>query len=250
MKIEGRAPGIRVRVWHGCHLLDRIRSPLRSASRPLGSSNIRIAAGCQASERRTSRRQDPPSVKLQRIVDTQTGKIRQQRDELAQLAPLDPLTNLANRRKFLECLEGEMARARRSRRPLALLMMDIDHFKLINDTYGHAAGDEVLKSVALRGARSIRETDTLARWGGDEFILLMPETNRDEARQTAVRLKESIQSEAFVLADGRALNVTLSLGVTSRPVGGEGLNTPESLLQEADALLYRAKVSGRNAVES
>ncbi|MBM3297828.1 MAG: diguanylate cyclase, partial [Candidatus Aminicenantes bacterium] len=207
-----------------------------------------VAGGILLSAARV-RHLEKQRVKLQRIVDTQTGKIKEQRDEMARLATLDPLTNLANRRKFLECLEAEAARVRRTGRPLSVLMMDIDHFKTINDSFGHAAGDEVLKDIARRAARSIRETDTLARWGGDEFVLLMPETGLEEARLAARRLKDGIEAEAFTLPDGRSVGATLSLGVACRGDEKTAWMSVEILLQEADTLLYRAKASGRNRVE-
>ncbi|MBN2548469.1 MAG: PAS domain S-box protein [Anaerolineales bacterium] len=160
------------------------------------------------------------------------------------LAVTDPLTELYNRRYFFDLARQEIERAQRYSAALSMIMIDLDHFKLINDTYGHIAGDSVLRQVAQRIHQAIRSIDLAARFGGEEFVILMPETPLEGARKVAERLCKEI-SGAVVEADGEAVQVTASLGVAelSREAADLG-----SLLKQADAALYRAKAAGRNQV--
>lgn len=161
--------------------------------------------------------------------------------ELRRLATHDALTGLHNRREFDRRLVEEVARARRFGRPLSLVLLDLDYFKAINDTHGHPAGDEVLKAVARRLAGGSRKTDRLARHGGEEFALLLVETNVEAALTQARRLLSIIADTPVALPEGMTLAVTASAGVAELAPDGDEL----SLVRAADEALYRAKASGR-----
>ncbi len=164
--------------------------------------------------------------------------------ELQRLAVIDDLTGLYNRRHFFELARLEFERARRYRRALSIIMIDIDHFKDVNDRWGHLVGDQVLRAVAQRCKQSIREMDVIGRYGGEEFALLMPETDVDGARQIAERLREAI-GETPIQARGETVSVTISIGLASL---GQGYTDLDQLISVADESLYHAKVSGRNTI--
>ncbi|MES2260147.1 MAG: GGDEF domain-containing protein [Pseudomonadota bacterium] len=167
--------------------------------------------------------------------------------KLEQLATTDPLTGIANRRKMTEQIARELERARRFRHPLALLMVDIDHFKRINDSYGHEVGDRAIIAVAGTLAASMRSIDLVARFGGEEFVLLMPETDIDVATGAAERLRETIAQLAIEIGDGRCVALTISIGVAAANQQ-DAPDTPSALLVRADKALYRAKQEGRDRV--
>ena len=156
------------------------------------------------------------------------------------LALYDPLTELFNRRAFDTMLEREIAEWSRYQRPLSLVMLDLDHFKKVNDTHGHDAGDAVLKDLAALLRDSCRPSDVACRWGGEEFVWLMPETDLADAQLAAERLRAAIESHAFQGA-GR---MTASFGVTSAIED----DTAQPLIKRADEALYAAKEGGRNRV--
>ncbi|MBP6599915.1 MAG: GGDEF domain-containing protein, partial [Giesbergeria sp.] len=162
------------------------------------------------------------------------------------LANQDALTGAANRRAVLEALESELARAQRQRTPLALLMLDIDHFKRVNDQHGHLAGDQVLRHFVHVVRQRLRAQDFLGRYGGEEFLLLLPDTDLAGAQQLAQQLCQAVQA-APCDWQGQTIAVTVSVGIagagTSQQADGE------TLLQAADQALYRAKDKGRNRVE-
>ncbi len=158
------------------------------------------------------------------------------------MALTDSLTGLYNRRYLVAHAARLVERTRAAAKPLAVLLIDIDHFKSVNDNHGHAVGDEVLRQVAERMSVSIRNVDLLARFGGEEFVVLMPDTRIDLAQRVARRLHESIANTPFETSAGR-LRVTISLGVTEA-MGSE--ETVDSLLKRADDALYEAKHQGRN----
>ena len=165
--------------------------------------------------------------------------------ELTRLATTDPLTAAANRRQFLAQAEQEMERAGRYGRKLAVVMIDIDHFKAVNDSYGHAAGDAVLVAVAAACRALLRDVDCFGRIGGEEFALLLPETTLAGAMEAAERLRQAIAASKAVFGD-RVLRVTASLGVAERSEGDANF---DALLARADAALYRAKAAGRDRIE-
>ncbi len=178
---------------------------------------------------------------------TQDAIERQFLDHLYRSATRDALTGVANRRLFSDRLESELAWHRRHGAPLSLLFVDIDHFKRINDTYGHVRGDEVLKSIAELLQDVSREEDGVARWGGEEFVVLLRQTPSDAARRVAERLRVSVAEHDFDLAgDAGRQRVTVSVGVATR--AGDELTTTADFIGEADAMLYLAKGRGRNRV--
>ena len=157
------------------------------------------------------------------------------------LAETDRLTGLFNKGKFNEVLKKEIERAKRYKRPLSLIIFDIDRFKRINDTYGHKVGDEVLRELAKVIKSIIRKTDFLVRWGGEEFVILAPETDLDGALKLAEKLRQTVEKHQFPTVK----NVTISLGV-AQYIDEE---TPEEFIIRADTALYKAKENGRNRVE-
>jgi len=166
-------------------------------------------------------------------------------DRLALLADTDSLTKLANRRRFDEVLGKEFARSKRTRQPLALLMLDIDHFKDFNDRHGHPAGDECLINVArVLQATAQRANDLAARYGGEEFALILPGIDADTARQFAEQIRQSVESLVIPIDYSSVDKVTVSIGVATTASTAD--NSAESLLQEADKALYQAKNAGRN----
>ncbi len=170
---------------------------------------------------------------------------QQQKLHLEQLASTDTLTGLATRRHLLELAGHELARARRSGQPLALILLDIDRFKSINDRFGHETGDAVLSRIGelLRG--ELRQVDLAARWGGEEFCLLLPDTNLQAALEIAERLRAAVETMAMAAPDGNPLPVTASFGVTLSMPDDEDLHR---LVDAADRAMYRAKREGRNRV--
>ncbi len=172
--------------------------------------------------------------------------IRDQQARLEHLARVDTLTGLANRRHFDERLEEEWQRAVRYGHPLALLLCDIDHFKKINDTYGHTTGDTVLKHVAQTVLHDSRASDVIARYGGEEFVILLCETSLAQAATVAERLCAAVRTLSFSSLSGPA-QVTMSIGVTELWEGRA--ESPPQLIAQADEALYAAKDRGRNRVE-
>jgi diguanylate cyclase (GGDEF)-like protein len=166
---------------------------------------------------------------------------RQPLERLSRLAFYDSLTGLPNRNLFHDRLERALAAGRRNRSTFALLYIDIDHFKQVNDTCGHEAGDELLRQVAARLARSVRETDTVARWGGDEFVAILEGADRAAAAHIASKLV-AFCGEPYVV-HGRELRITLSVGASFYPRDGHDAAT---LLARADRAMYEVKARGRN----
>lgn len=162
-----------------------------------------------------------------------------------ELATTDPLTGVYNRRTFKELAEPNLSRSRRSLQPVSLLMFDLDHFKRTNDTFGHLAGDDVLKAFSLLVRGCLRKEDILARYGGEEFVVLLPGTSRFAAAALAERIRQLVADQPLVAA-GHPVRVTVSVGVASE--GGDTLPSLESLLARADEALYKAKTEGRNRV--
>jgi diguanylate cyclase (GGDEF)-like protein len=194
--------------------------------------------------RRLKRQQD----ELRRLVEEQTAEIKQQRDSLALLAGTDELTGLPNRRTLDERMERELLRAKRSHKPVSILLFDLDHFKRVNDSAGHHMGDELLKAVGSYGAPVIREVDTLARWGGDEFMLLLPETDTKGALEVSLRLKSALQDAQVSDSHGRLFSISISGGLATSDSRSNPDITVEDLVKEADRALYRAKQEGRNRI--
>ena len=191
---------------------------------------------------------------LERKVGERTaelGKLNEELNEtnrrLQELATTDELTGLWNRRRFFEVLRREFHRVRRHGTDLALAMFDLDHFKVVNDTYGHTFGDRVLVEVAKAVLLEVRETDVAARYGGEEFVVLMPSTSSEEAMSAVERIRKRVAQR--YISDGKhAVRVTLSAGVSAAEA--QGTSTPEALLRLADEALYAAKHAGRDCVRT
>jgi diguanylate cyclase (GGDEF)-like protein/PAS domain S-box-containing protein len=177
-------------------------------------------------------------------MQTQLIEIGLLQSQLREQAIRDALTHLFNRRYLEETLERELARASREGYPLCIVMMDIDHFKDVNDTYGHEAGDLVLKTLAQKVTNQSRQGDFVCRFGGEEFVLVMPNITIDVARERANTLHKSISTE-YIRFGRFNLNITVSMGISWFPAHGE---KKEDLLRAADRALYAAKHAGRNRV--
>lgn len=180
-----------------------------------------------------------------RLVDLQR-ELLAAREALREQAERDSLTLLWNRSFILKQLGRELSRASREGRPLGIVIVDLDHFKNINDTHGHLAGDAVLREAARRMQSSVRQYDSIGRYGGEEFLILFPGCSEVDAFSQADRLRKQI-SQTEMSIDDRAVRVTASFGVTTA-TPGEDWN-PETLIRRADEALYLAKKSGRNRVE-
>ena len=165
-------------------------------------------------------------------------------EALEQLAAIDSMTGLNNRRNFLSLAEAEWTRFRRYGRPLALLMLDIDHFKRVNDSYGHDVGDEVIKTVADILQKQKRASDIVGRLGGEEFALVLPEATLDSAVAAGERLRKLV-ADYVVTAGGERIAVTISVGASNCHAATAGI---EELIKQADLALYEAKRTGRNRV--
>lgn len=167
-------------------------------------------------------------------------------EEAKKLAITDGLTRIYNHRFFQELFDKEFKRADRYNTVFSLIMLDIDHFKNINDTYGHLLGDEILKEMAMLIKGCLRSMDVVARYGGEEFAILLPETELEDAIQTAERIRMAVKNHEFGSALGKRIAVTVSQGVTSYP--SPGIYNKSDMVAKADAALYQAKESGRDRV--
>jgi diguanylate cyclase (GGDEF)-like protein len=177
-------------------------------------------------------------------VESLAKELKKANEKLRELAFRDDLTNLYNHRYFRELLDREVHRAERYSHVLSLIMIDIDHFKKINDTYGHPQGDIVLRSIAALFEKVIRKSDTVARYGGEEFAIILPETALKEAVVIAERLRKVIE-EVEIELENQNVKVTISLGVTTyNPT--KGRKTKEEIIDAADRALYNSKQTGRN----
>ena len=185
--------------------------------------------------------------KLRDIEEHQQAIIAERTRELEHLATHDPLTKLYNRNAYEQRIEAEFSRTKRYGHNLSLLVLDIDHFKQVNDSHGHLAGDQVLASVSGRLQETIRQTDYAARFGGEEFVIILPETDSAEARELAERICKAIATHVISLCDGTTLNVTASIGIASYPDHAEN---QDELLELADKAMYIVKRKGRNGTHS
>ena len=167
-------------------------------------------------------------------------------EKLQQLALTDSLTGCLNRRAFFELAPLEFERSRRYKHPFSLILLDVDNFKKINDTYGHLIGDQVLEGMAYACQQSLRDTDKLARYGGEEFVVMLPETDPEGARLAAERMRQIIETFAVNSTQG-SVQITVSLGVTTFEPG-QIQSSLDRLLGQADQALYRAKQTGRNRI--
>ncbi len=197
----------------------------------------------------TQRELNRKTVALEKLNQQLQSEIEErQRVEtrLRDLSQRDPLTGAFNRRYFIQVCQDEISRTNRYRHPIAIIMLDIDHFKKVNDTYGHPIGDEVLVQFSKTCQSHLRTTDVFARYGGEEFIILLPETDKNQAKSVAERLREVI-AELSITGREKSFQITSSFGVSD--IGIDDFNKSlEEVLNEADQALYQAKLNGRNQV--
>ena len=179
-----------------------------------------------------------------RLAVRERGRTEQHSQDLEALATIDWLTGLYNRRHFETLAHAELARCQRYIRPLSVLMIDIDHFKAVNDEFGHAAGDQVLKAVAQVIIATKRDSDIVARIGGEEFAVMLPETTDAAATLFGERVRKQVQDWSLKV-DGAKLTTTVSIGIAGATLRTSGIETLE---QAADQALYEAKRTGRNRV--
>lgn len=176
-----------------------------------------------------------------------TVMLRDREQKFRGLSSRDPLTGIANRRIMMERLDEAWSRTQRHHEPLAVAIADVDHFKAVNDQHGHATGDKLLKQVAQLLRTSLRGEDTVGRWGGEEFLILLPLQGLVSAKAALERCRVRIQGEPFTAEDGRPLRMTVSFGLAVLP--GVRAESIQELVAAADAALYQAKRGGRNRVE-
>ena len=177
-------------------------------------------------------------------LKSQLQEIEILQEKLREQATLDPLTGLYNRRYLIDMMQREMARAKREDIPISVAIMDLDHFKDINDTFGHKGGDAVLEAMAKLFLSHVRASDIVCRYGGEEFVFLMPGASIDIAAERMEDLRKLIEEKSIIHND-KAIPVTASIGVASYPIHGDN---DEALLLEADNMLYNSKRNGRNQV--
>lgn len=214
-------------------------APLLSRGSVLGALGLYAGADGESTK---------PDIQLAQAVGAELGvtlENARRYEEARYQADRDPVTGLLNHRAFHDCLDREFKRARRAGRRLSVVMMDLDGFKLFNDTYGHPAGDLVLREVTALLSQSLRAGDLLGRYGGDEFVALLPETGTEGAEALAERIRQAIAGHAFVPPDGPAVPLRLSLGFASYP---QDARHGHELLGFADANLYTSKRRGGNTV--
>lgn len=186
------------------------------------------------------------AIRLQRIrqrLTQQKRALTRALEQIGHLATHDELTGLVNRRRMSELMHAEWQRCERNARPLVLALLDLDHFKRINDTHGHAVGDQVLQCFARTVQAALRGTDVLARWGGEEFVLMLYDTAPDHARSLLDRVRLRVQAQSITLST-QAVRATVSVGLAA----GEPGESVEHILERADAALYLAKARGRNRI--
>lgn len=207
---------------------------LISASREIESGNLNVKVDVKS---------DDEIGELSHAFNSMVAAMRENRDRLVERANTDSLTDLYNHRYFQERLAAELSRAERYKHPLSLIMLDIDHFKSLNDTHGHPTGDMVLRALAGIMVSEARDIDIIARYGGEEFTIILPETTGEEALLMAERLRETIRSHSFVGKEESRIPVTVSMGISEFPVHA---SEREGLIMAADLAMYQAKSTGRN----
>ncbi|MHB1233543.1 MAG: GGDEF domain-containing protein [Burkholderiales bacterium] len=207
----------------------------------LGQGVMRLASG-ELSHWVTKVHDDELGM-LATSFNAMASKLEESQSALYELATRDGLTRLYNHRTFYTLLSDELARLQRFKRPVSLLMLDIDRFKRVNDTYGHQAGDAVIRDMSELISQQLRTIDRVCRYGGEEIAVILPEIDPDAAANIAERLRASVETHLFEV--GATVRITISIGVASSPTDGGSADT---LVAAADAALYVAKRSGRNQI--
>jgi two-component system chemotaxis response regulator CheY len=184
-------------------------------------------------------------IDLEAKLEAKLHQLKEAHDRIEEIAHQDVLTKLANRRFIMELLDGEIARCKRYSTPLSAFILDIDHFKQVNDTYGHLSGDAVLRQLGTILSSAVRSSDHVGRYGGEEFLGFLPETDCQGAMVQAERIRKQVEDFIFEIEGNQKLKVTISIGVTSFIADKD---TAETFLSRADEALYKAKQAGRNRV--
>lgn len=211
---------------------------------PAREAAIRVAADLAAHVIEVAQRLAEEQERKAALEETRR-RLRQQNGMLRELAVIDELTGLHNRRYLDQRLAYEIERFERYHHPLAVALLDVDFFKRVNDTHGHGAGDEVLKQLAHVATEQVRRVDMVGRYGGEEFAVVMPDTDREGAERALERLRDAVAATPFDTAAGK-LQITISAGVAC--LAGQWRGDKESVLRAADRALYQAKAQGRNRV--
>jgi len=185
-----------------------------------------------------------PFLLVAYLATTLSADARRAKNRMQELSDTDELTGLLNMRAFKRLLAGELSRSARHSHPLSVLMLDADGLKGVNDKFGHEAGNQLIQLMADSMVKSVRVSDVLSRFGGDEFVALLPETDASKALVVGERIRKTV-GESHLTVEGKELSVTTSIGIAGYPSDGV---TEEELLEEADAALYRSKREGRNRV--
>lgn len=212
----------------------------------LAAVETHVGEHLRVEERRHAKAEEEARATSERLVHlvAETGRLRERLHRARERAVRDPLTGLYNRLAYAERSAQAFAHWRRYGDPLSLLVLDVDHFKALNDRYGHAAGDRALKAISDVLAGTLRESDFLARYGGEEFVALLPKTGRDACANVAEKLRQAVEALQFQYQNQR-VSITISCGAAEFRQG----DTPESVFERADQALYRAKQAGRNRTE-
>jgi diguanylate cyclase (GGDEF)-like protein/PAS domain S-box-containing protein len=202
--------------------------------------------GYQSVARDISERRQHDAKLLQEHSDMENRlqAVVQEKSVLQELATLDPLTGLYNRRFLDDAIMREISRSEREEKQFAVIMLDLDHFKNVNDQYGHAAGDEVLKTLAMLMKKASRESDLICRFGGEEFVAIMPNMSAIQARDRVETWRRQLEETTVIYGDSR-IQITLSAGIAIFPLHGR---SGEELITRADEMLYRSKQQGRNRI--
>ena len=213
--------------------------------KPFHPYEIRQFASTLAARWKAEKMTQALNQNLESMVEMRTAELRKAYKQLEYQASHDSLTELLNRRAIFDVLRREISRINRTNNPITVVLADIDHFKSINDTYGHSMGDAVLVETAKRLTECIRPYDSVGRIGGEEFLVVLPECNSEDGRVVAERIRASVARDLFIIP-GQTLSITTSIGLaTASP---SQTIEPDSLITAADQALYRAKRGGRNKI--
>ena len=189
---------------------------------------------------------DEYEAHLEELVKARTQELELAQEALVDMANKDPLTGLYNRRYFNEISSTLLQLARRNAKPLSVLMLDIDRFKVINDNYGHLVGDEVIKQLSLIFLENTRDSDIVVRFGGEEFLILLPDASINDAAKIAKKIKQHVENNELIIEDGTVVKCTISIGIASCDCVNDIVI--DDLVHRSDVALYDAKRSGRNKV--